>query len=63
MTIIDRLLVESTIYRVDLQLGGRASSATRRDVRRDLRAHLVEAAREEGARTAIRDLVVHPENS
>jgi len=52
----DRILIELTVRRIDFKLDGRVPWRKRRQVRDELRANLLEAARDKGAAVAVKDV-------
>ena len=52
----DRIRIELAVRRVDFTLNGRVPMAKRRQIRRELRSNLIEAARDVGAEKAVRQL-------
>lgn len=52
----DRILIELTVRRIDFKLDGRVPWRKRRQVRDELRANLLEAARDKGAAVAVKEL-------
>jgi hypothetical protein len=57
MTLLDRVRIERAVYAYDFWLDLRGAPARRRrELRRELRANLVEASAHRGSRTAVRSL-------
>jgi hypothetical protein len=52
----DRILIELTVRRIDFKLDGRVPWRKRRQIRDELRANLLEAARDKGAAVAVEKL-------
>ena len=52
----DRFLIDLTVWRVDFTLDGRVPWRKRREIRDELRSNLMEAARQVGPKTAVRQL-------
>ena len=52
----DRVRVEWAVQRVDFMLDARVPRARRRQIRNELRSNITEAARQAGARAAVRQL-------